>query len=181
MINVVIDELTPCLKDSLTGDILQTEVVRIKRKSFLRKFNKKTGWYANWDELASENEIYALVIEGTTDIQGLVALKPVEDFQAVYVSWMCTAPENNKLIVNVPKYIGVGGHLFAIATQKSNDYNYGGAITGFAANKELLKHYCQCFNAEPLCLLHQYQFFIDEANATKIRKEYTYAWTDDEL
>lgn len=41
MINVWIDDLTPCLKDSETGDFVPTEVVRIRRKSFLAKFNKK--------------------------------------------------------------------------------------------------------------------------------------------
>ena len=29
MINVWIDEFTPCLKDVLTGEIVQTEVIRI--------------------------------------------------------------------------------------------------------------------------------------------------------
>ena len=45
----------------------------------------------------------------------LVALSPVEDYGAVYIAWMCTAPYNNKLIAETPRYVGVGGHLFAIA------------------------------------------------------------------
>ena len=69
MINVLIDEMTPCLKDSKTGEIVQTEVIRIKRKSFLKKYNKKNGWYTNWEKLTEESEIYALVLEGTVDIQ----------------------------------------------------------------------------------------------------------------
>ena len=48
MINVWIDDLTPCLKNNDTGDFVSTEVVRIRRKSFLAKFNKKNGWYTNW-------------------------------------------------------------------------------------------------------------------------------------
>ena len=36
MVNVWIDEFTPCLKDAYTGELVQTEVIRIKRKSFLR-------------------------------------------------------------------------------------------------------------------------------------------------
>ena len=28
MINVVIDEFTPCLKDARTGELVQTEVIR---------------------------------------------------------------------------------------------------------------------------------------------------------
>ena len=34
MINVWIDDLTPCLKDNETGDFVPTEVVRIRRKAF---------------------------------------------------------------------------------------------------------------------------------------------------
>jgi len=43
MITFYIDEFTPCLRNAETGDIVETEVVRLKRKSFLSKFNKKTG------------------------------------------------------------------------------------------------------------------------------------------
>ena len=43
MIPFMIDSLTPCLKNVLTGDIVETEVVRVKRKSFLSKFNERTG------------------------------------------------------------------------------------------------------------------------------------------
>ena len=43
-----IDDLTPCLTDALTGETFQTEVVELKRKSFLSKFNADTGWYVDW-------------------------------------------------------------------------------------------------------------------------------------
>ena len=62
MINVIIDEFTPCLKDAKTGELVQTEVIRIKRETFLRKYNRKTGWCINWASLITENEIYALVV-----------------------------------------------------------------------------------------------------------------------
>jgi len=48
MITFVIDELTECLKDSITGEKLETEVIELKRKSLLSKFNSKNGWYVNW-------------------------------------------------------------------------------------------------------------------------------------
>lgn len=75
--------MTPCLKDNETGDFVQTEVVRIRRKSFLTKFNKKNGWYTDWSKLVQEHEIYALVVKGKVDIQGMVALNRNDDFQAV--------------------------------------------------------------------------------------------------
>ena len=181
MINVTIDEFTPCLKDSETGDILETEVIQIKRKSFLSKFNRKTGWYVNWGELLKENEVYALVLKGTVDIQGLVALQRVKDYGAVYVTWMCAAPHNNLMISERKKYIGVGGHLFAVAVDCSLKAGYGGAVTGNAANEILLMHYCKIFGAMHLGMLHPYHFFIDEMNAGKIKEVYDYEWTEEEL
>ena len=61
------------------------------------------------------SEIYALVVKGTVDIQGLVSLQNNSDAKAIYIQWMCSAPQNNKLLTENIKYSGVGGHLFAIA------------------------------------------------------------------
>ena len=47
MINVFIDEITLCLSDAKTGELVQTEVIQITRKSFLKKYNKKNGWYTD--------------------------------------------------------------------------------------------------------------------------------------
>ena len=147
----------------------------------MKKYNKKNGWYVNWASLAEENEIYALVVEGSVDIQGLVAVAPDKDMRAMYIAWMCTSPDNNKLLTDDVRYFGVGGHLFAIAAQKSVDYGYDGYVYGFAANKELLDHYVQVFNGEVIGVLHPYQFAIDESNAKKIMEVYDYDWTDEEV
>lgn len=181
MINVIIDEFTPCLKDAKTGELVQTEVIRVRRKTFLRKYNKKNGWYVNWETLADENEIYALVVEGSVDIQGLVAIAKDQDMKAVYITWMCTSPENNKLISDDVKYLGVGGHLFAIAAQKSVEYGYDGFMYGFAADQKLLDHYIKAFDGEYIGMLHPYQFAIDERSAAKIMEVYDYDWTDEEI
>lgn len=37
---------------------------------------------------------------------------------------MCAAPLNNKILCVNPKYTGVGGHLFAIAVDKSVEYGF---------------------------------------------------------
>lgn len=178
MINVWIDEFTPCLKDAQTGDIVETEVVQVTRKSYLSKYNRRTQWYVNWAELLDEHEVYALVIRGTTDVQGLVALQKNDDYQAVYVVWMCAAPQNNKEIVDQPKYLGVGGHLFSICIDKAQEYGFDGVIMGFAVNAKHLQHYCDVFDAMPLRILHPYQFMIGEKEAKRIREAYTYEWTD---
>lgn len=181
MINVWIDELTPCLKDAVTGEMISTEVIRVVRRSFLEKYNEKTGWYVNWASLLDTDEIYALVIKGTVDIQGLVAIERDDDSKAVYVSWMVAAPQNNKMLTDNVKNIGVGGHLFAIAADKSVEYGYDGFLYGFAANKDLLEHYLKSFNGEFIGIRHPYQFMIDEEGAKEIREVYDYEWTDAKL
>lgn len=87
-----------------------------------------------------------MVVEGSKDIQGLVAITRNDDMKALYISWMCTSPDNNKQLTDTVKYLGVGGHLFAIAAQKSVSYGYDGYMYGFAADKELLEHYVNTFH-----------------------------------
>ena len=180
MINVWIDEMTPCLKDNQTGQLIDTEVMKIRRKSTLSAYNKKNQWYTDWSELFDENNIYALVIKGTYDIQGLVAVAE-NNSDALYISWMCTAPQNNPQIVDQKKYNGVGGHLFAIAIQQSIIRGYDGAVFGFAANQDLLRHYEEVFGAEWIGILHPYQFIIDGVKAKKIQEVYTYDFNNSEL
>lgn len=181
MICVDVDEFTPCLKDTSTGELVQTEVVQIIRRSFLRKYNEGNGWYVNWDSLLSNSEVYALVVEGSVDIQGLVAVANDDNAEALRVTWMCASPENNKLISERPRYSGVGGHLFAVAAQLSQARGYNGYLYGFAANKDLLDHYQNAFGAEHLGVFHPYHFMIDGEHAQKIRELYDYEWTDEEV
>lgn len=164
-----------------TGELVQTEAIRITRASFLRKYNETTGWYTNWARLLDECEIYALVLEGSVDIQGLVAVAGDDNAEALRISWMCTSPENNKLITDESRYSGVGGHLFAIAAHISEERGYGGYLYGFAANKDLLAHYQAAFNAEHLGIFHPYHFMVDGENARKIKGAYDYEWTDEEI
>lgn len=181
MIYVPIDEFTPCLKDTGTGELVTTEVIRIKRKSFLKKYNKRTDWYINWDTLVDENEIYALVTEGSVDIQGLIALTPDYSMKAIYIAWMCASPNNNPLLTNSVRYLGVGGHLFAIAAQKSFEYGFDGFFHGFAANRNLLEHYIHTFGCEVIGMLHPYQFAISKDCAKKIMEVYDYEWMEEEI
>ena len=52
----------------------------------------------------------------------MVSLQDNPNAGALYIQWMCAAPQNNKQLADEPKYSGVGGHLFAIAGKKSVDY-----------------------------------------------------------
>ena len=171
-----IDEIVPCLRDTESGEIKETVVFKIESRSYLKKFNVENGWHINWNEIPADVEVYALALKDTNEIQGLVGIKNDVNSHAVYLHWACTAPQNNKHDFGKQKYIGVGGHLFAIAADKSIQWGYAGAMHGFAANKELLEHYIKTFNAEFLGMLHDYQFFVNEIEAKKLLEVYNYEW-----
>lgn len=175
-LDIWIDEIVPCLRDTESGEIKETVVFKIESRSYLKKFNTENGWHINWNEIPSDVEVYALALKDTNEIQGLVGIKNDVNSHAVYLHWACTAPQNNKHDFGKQKYIGVGGHLFAIAADKSIQWGYAGAMHGFAANKELLEHYIKTFKAEFLGMLHDYQFFVNEIEAKKLLEVYNYEW-----
>ena len=181
MIPFLIDGLTPCLKNVQTGDIVETEVIRVKRKSFLSKFNERTDWYVDWSKFDSETEIYALVLKGTVDIQGLIALTNDEQSNAVYINWACTSPENNVWRNGSKLYEGIGEHLFAIAINISEQRGHGGCVHAIAMDKDLLQHYIDMFDAIVIGIMHPFHFVIEEESAKKIKEVYKYEWSDEEL
>lgn len=175
-IDIWIDEVVPCLKDTETGEVKETVVFKIESRAYLKKFREDNGWHINWNEIPIDVEVYALALKDNNEIQGLVGVRNDMNSHAAYLHWACTAPQNNKHEFGKQKYTGVGGHLFAIAADKSIQWGYEGALHGFALNKELLNHYINVFNAEYLGMLHQYQFFIDEFQAKKLLEVYNYEW-----
>lgn len=182
MITFRIDEFTPCLKEVETGEIYDTEVVRLKRKSFLSKFNKKTGWYVNWSKFPEGIEVYALVLKGTMDIQGLVAIQYDETSKAVYILWGCTAPENNIWEFGKKRFAGVGGHLLAIASDLSVKAGFDGYVYAEAMDQELFEYYSSEFGALPLPPINNpFRFMLSDSMTEKIREVYDYEWTEDEI
>lgn len=175
-IDIWIDGLVPCLKDNETGELKETVVFKIESRAYLKNFKISGGWHINWDEIPSDVEVYALSLKEDNSIQGIIGIRKDLDAHAVYLHWACTAPHNNIHDFGSQRYAGVGGHLFAIAADKSVKWGFEGAMYGFAASRELLEHYQEVFNAEHIPMLHQYEFFIDEVNAAKILEVYTYEW-----
>lgn len=175
-LDIWIDEIVPCLKDTETGALKDTVVFKIESRSYLKKFKKSNGWHINWNEVPRDVEVYALALLDSNEIQGLVGLRNDRDADAVYLHWACTAPHNNKHDFGQQKYEGVGGHLFAIAVDKSLQWGHGGAVFGFAANEELLRHYLKMFQGLYLGVLHQYHFWIPEEQAKKLLEVYNYEW-----
>lgn len=180
MITFKVDEIVPCLKDIETGDLLDTEVVRIGRKSVLTKYNKRSGWYVNWSNFSDETEIYALVLKGTVDVQGLIAVQYDTVAKAVYLVWACVAPHNNIWQYGKKKYSGVGGHLLAMASELSVKKGFDGFIYAEAMDEQLLDYYVKQFGALHLPPLNNpFRFMLSDEVTAKLREVYSYDWTND--
>ena len=50
--------------------------------------------------------------------------------------------------MEVKSMLALGGHLFAIAADKSNEWGYEGAVHGFAANEEQTKNLLEVYHYE---------------------------------
>lgn len=171
------DKFVPCLEDSKTGQIFDTVVTKLDTK-VLGEYNKANGWYVNWQQLAKQKDtdIYALKIKGSKEIEGLIALKKDEISQTTFIEWMVAAPHNNKekSLTGDKKYNGVGGHLLAIAADKSKEFGYNGCISAYAASDEVLQYYLDKTGA--LSFGHDRRvFWLDDA-AENIMRRYNYEY-----
>lgn len=165
-VSVEIDKFTPCLVEKDSSRIIDTQYSLASEADL-----KIGGWNFNWSDKDLKNsEIYKLTLKGDNTIQGLVALNDDPDNYAVYMKLAESAPHN---IGKSKRYEGVGGHLFAIAVQKSVEKGYGGFIYFEAKNSDLIRHYHDTFGAKTIGGVHQYRMVIDEEAAQELIKKYT--------
>ena len=166
-VDMRIDKFTPCLEDAKTGETLSTSYSLVSKKEL--KNLKNCNF--NWSDSSLDNaNIYKLTLKDDPEIQGLVALTKFERDKAMYVNIVESAPHN---LGKNKQYNGVGGHLYAIAAQKSLDSGYGGFIFMDAKNMDLVEHYRETLGATLLGHPHEYRMFIDEYNAQKLLEIYT--------
>ncbi len=169
VVDVEIDRFTPCLVERSSGKIVDTTYELATPED--RKGLKKQGWLFNWNHKhLSNSDVYKLTLKGDPVIQGLVAIEDRPDSKAVHLSLAESAPHNKGA---TKQYDGVGGHLFAIAVQKSYENGYGGFIYFEAKNMELVKHYQDEFGAALIGMPHEYSMIIDEDAAAVLRSAYT--------
>ena len=167
-IDIEIDRFTPCLLDTETNELVETEYKLVTASEL--KGLKANGWLFNWrGKDLSNSEIYKLTLQGDDEIQGLVAVESREENLAYHLSLVESAPENRL----GRHYEGVGGHLFAIAAKKSLEAGYGGFIFFEAKNIELVNHYQTRFGATWIGRPHEYSMIIDEKAAQELLDNYT--------
>ena len=110
------------------------------------------------------------MVEGDSEIQGLIAVTDKPEDYALYIDIAESAPHNigdNKI------YEGVGGHLFAIAAIESVKRGYDGYLFLDAKNVQLVEYYKQKFGATLMGIPHPYRMYIDERSAHKLIQIYT--------
>lgn len=56
-LDIWIDEIVPCLRDTESGEIKETVVFKIESRSYLKKFNVENGWHINWNEIPADVEV----------------------------------------------------------------------------------------------------------------------------
>lgn len=172
--DIQMDEMISGLEDNVTKEIARASIIEIKSRKELKKFRQDNGWNINWESIPKSIIVYALALQETKEVQGLIGIKNDVLSHAVFIHWMASAPQNNKYTYGVQKYRGVGRNLVAIAIRKSVQWGYEGVVHGYAANIKLLKYYMAAFGAEYLGMLHQYHFLIDEVQAKRLMEENDY-------
>lgn len=138
-----IDSLTNSIRNTVSGDSFQTEVLWLT-KIDLKQVTKKNGWNFNWKTELDDNtkEVYKLTIVNNPNVvQGLISLTINTDH--VYMNLLENAPFNlgrNKL------YEGVAGNLVAHACKISFQHGFDGYVS-FTAKTQLIEHYRKTLNA----------------------------------
>jgi hypothetical protein len=165
-VDVEIDVLSPCLIEVTTGKEVVTVYAKVTDKSEITGL-QRLGWSFDWVKEAKDCEIYKIMIQGDSKIQGLVALRDDPKQMAVYARLIESAPHNR---IPNKQYEGVGGHLTAIAVKRSADLGYGGYVY-FDAKSELVEHYAKVLKATQIG--SSARMFIDEVAAQFILGSYT--------
>lgn len=152
-IEIVIDEITPCLKDSTNGAYVDTnyEIIKTISSRTALEMQKYENWKFNWsDPDLQDCIIYALYVVGSKVTQGLIACREYKDFGETkgYIE-VALAEANPKNVGNDGRYKGVGAHLFSIAGRLSYELGYDGIVT-FISKSDLVDHYINTLHAEVL-------------------------------
>ncbi|MCW3109031.1 MAG: hypothetical protein JWQ09_3537 [Segetibacter sp.] len=135
-LNFIIDKLTNSIENSVTGEVFDTEIVKLT--SAYAKQIKKAEWQFDWHKELKDKtkEVYKLTtINNPTITQGLISIENKQDH--VFMHLIESAKFNkgkNKV------YIGVPGNLVAYACKLSVDKGYEGFLA-FDAKSTLITHY----------------------------------------
>jgi hypothetical protein len=159
-IDVQIDKLTNSIENTTTGEVFDTEIVRVSRnnKRLLRKSDWKFDWHVELED--DSKEVFKLTTTNNPDIiQGLISIEDKTDHIFMHLI------ESSKFNIGKNKiYLGVPGNLVAYACKTSMERGYEGFVA-FDAKTVLIRHY-----QETLFATHfrGNRMFIDTRASTKL-------------
>ena len=166
--NIEIDKLTPCLEKTSTGEIVGTTYAKVDKT----EISSLKGWLFNWnDRYLKDCEIYKVLADGDSRIQGLIAVRDEPDNNAIYVKIAESAPHNKG---KDKEYLGAGGHLFAISALISINKGYGGFVYMDAKNRRLVDHYIEILGASYVGGVHPFRVSIGEIAAKRLIEFYNF-------
>lgn len=138
-VDIFIDGLTDCLIERKTREKVET-FFEVRNKPVEER--EQVDWKFDWSITSEAGyKIYELHVKGSEVVQGRISLKI--DGGVADVDIVETAPHNYG---HAGKYIGVGGHLFAIACKISFDAGCDGVVA-FNSKSDLVKYYKDELNA----------------------------------
>jgi hypothetical protein len=142
---IFIDGIMPCLKRISDGTIVQTSY-----SSIIPKKGEFKDWLFAWYlEPKKGYSVYALRVEGSDDVQGLVSMAPEPESMHVWLNLAEASPCNNKInpcFCGTLEYSGIGAHLTALGVKMSLELGYNG-IVSFDAKTNLIEHYREVLGA----------------------------------
>lgn len=110
-------------------------------------------------------DVYELLLAGAEQVQGMIAFKHIRNQYYTHVDIVEAAPWN---VGKNGRYIGVGGHLFAIACKHSWDVGNEGYVQ-FTAKTDLVEHYKKELKAN---LIDWHTMYIDSYGAIDLIRKY---------
>ena len=160
IINIHIDEMTPCLYKKETNEYIDTFFKKMTNKEDLKELTK--NWKFNWNK---EDNVYGLYTKDNKNrLQGLISYKVQKENQAVYIKLLENNPDN----IQNKTYTGVGGHMIAQACKISFNHKYNGFVY-LDAKTNLINHYKK-YGAKQFA--KSQRMIFDENASKKLVEEY---------
>ena len=160
----MIDKLTNSVENTSTGEVFNTEIVRLTLKDL--KQIHKAEWQFDWtNEIKDKTkEVYKLTtVNNSTIIQGLISIEDKQDHIFMHLIESAKFNKNKNKV-----YLGVPGNLVAYACRVSVDRGYQGFLA-FDAKTTLIKHYKESLYATHFRGL---RMFIETNAAMRLISQY---------
>ena len=163
-LDFIIDKLTNSIENTLTGEVFDTEIVRLKKVD--SKQIKETNWQFDWHKELDDKtkQVYKLTtVNNPNIIQGLLSIEDKQDHMFMH---LIESAKFNKGKGKV--YYGVPGNLVAFACKVSVDKGYDGFLA-FDSKSALIKHYQESLHATHF---RGIRMFIETSAALRLISQY---------